>query len=97
MSKFTFKTEKPTGRYKSFYTEIHYIKLNGKEVGTIDAEDFRIRLQVIKADIGEDGNRNCPWKWIKLAVKPESLESAKEYLNENFNAIKSSFNIYLSE
>lgn len=25
--KFTFKTEKPTGRYRSFYPDHHYVKL----------------------------------------------------------------------
>jgi len=86
--KFTFKTEKPTGRYKSFFTPSHYIKYKKNIVGSIDFNTpHRIRLMVIKNDINEDGNPNCEWKWISLKKESETLEEAKEFLNENIKSI----------
>ena len=67
MSKFTFKTEKPNGKYRAFGTTFHYIKIKGRWVGNIsDAYPHYISLQVIKDDINEDGNANCEWKWITI-------------------------------
>lgn len=97
MKKFTFKTEKPTGRYKSFQPTFHYIKLDGKWVGNItDDSPHQVRLQVIKKDINENGNPNCSWKWVALKKQFKSLDEAKEYLNKNFNQILT-LNIYKSE
>ncbi len=54
-AKFTFKTEKPTGKWKSFSNSNHYIKLNGKEVGTIAHETpFRLSFMVMKTDADKD-------------------------------------------
>lgn len=93
-SKFTFKTEKPKGKYKSFDEDCHYIKLNGHEVGTIDAKSpFLIRLQVMKTDTITDNNPNCAWKYITLAKESESLDDAKKFLNDNINTITSKFTI----
>jgi len=66
--KFTFKTERPTGRYRSFYSSNHIIKLKKIPVGMIypsglDSPPFSIHLQVIKKDLMEDGNKNCEWRW----------------------------------
>lgn len=94
MNKFTFKTEKPTGKWKSFYPTTHYIKMNGHQVGIIGDS---IRFMVVKKDINEDGNSNCPWKWITLKYKPESLELAKIWLNENYDLINKSYTLYLLE
>ena len=86
--KFTFKTDKPTGRYKSFFEAYHHIKLKGEDVGSINSkEPFSIRLMVMKKDILEDKNPNCPWKWITLKAEFKSLDEAKEFLNKNFEAI----------
>jgi hypothetical protein len=86
--KFTFKTEKPTGRYRSFFTEHHYVKLKKQTVGMIeDKEPHQIRLKVVKPDIMEDGNANCDWKWITLKAQFKTVEEAKEFLNANFISI----------
>ena len=95
--KFTFKTIKPTGKWKSFDNDNHIIKLNKKEVGYIiddDKKPFEIRLAVIKKDILEDGNANCVWKWITLKKESETLQEAKDFLNENINAILEKIEIY---
>ena len=96
MANFTFKTVKPTGKWKSFSNPAHYVKLNGKTIGNIDAETYRIRVCVIKKDINEDGNPNCEWKWVKLIFKPTSLEDAKRVINENSEKIQS-LNLYFHE
>ena len=92
--KFTFKTEKPTGRYKSFDSNNHIIKLNGFGVGSIDDEKpHKIRLMVYKKDVLEDGNPNCKWKWIVLKSNFENLEDAKKYILDNAIKITTQFNL----
>lgn len=85
---FTFKTNKATGRYASFFPDNHYIKLKKRKVGQIDDETpYRIRLMVKKVDINEDGNPNCDWKWITLKKESQSLDEAKQFLKDNYAAI----------
>lgn len=91
---FKFKTEKPTGRYRSFYKSEHKILLNGNQVGSIDDGDgYSIRLMVIKEDVNEDGNPNCEWKWIKLKKQSDTLDDAKEFVNANFQTIISKYKL----
>lgn len=92
--KFTFKTEKPTGRYKSFTPNYNHIKLNGSEVGSIDNEKpHKIRFMVYKKDIAEDKNLNCTWKWIVLKNSFDSLDDAKNFVLSNATKIVSQFNL----
>ena len=91
--KFTFKTEKPTGRYRSFFSENHDIKLKKKKCGSIVDRTWDIRLIVLKDDIMEDGNANCEWKWITLKKKSESLQEAKDWLNVNFISLNQKYKI----
>jgi len=96
--KFTFKTIKPTGRWKSFEHNINEIKIKGKVVGVIrDEKPYKIRLQVIKKDIMEDNNANCEWKWITLKKESESLQEAKDFLNKYVSEINNKYKIYLGE
>lgn len=96
--KFTFKTEKSTGRYASFYSDHYHIKLNKVEVGYFSPDEpFKIHLQVVKKDIMEDGNKNCPWKWITLKKESETLDEAKKFLNDNFEVINSKYQIYIEK
>ena len=95
--KFTFKTTKPTGRYSSFRDDFHDIKIKGIVVGTITDETWKINLMVEKADIMEDGNPNCQWKWIRLKKESNSLQEAKDFLNANFKEIMRRWNIYIKK
>lgn len=96
--KFTFKTNKPTGPYRSFYSSYHQIKLRGKSVGSIDDKPpYKIRFQVYKKDINEDGNPNCLWKWVRLKHESASLVEAKEFVKNNSEAILNQFNIYRAD
>lgn len=86
--KFTFKTDRPTGLYRSFSPDSHYIKLKKVVVGYIGDEiPFAISLKVIKSDINDDGNPNCTWKWIQFKKKSASLQEAKHFLNEHIESI----------
>ena len=93
--KFTFKTKKATGRYRSFFHDYHIIKLKQKEVGSInDKYPHKIRLMVVKKDINEDGNANCKGKWITLKKESASLQDAKNFLNDMRDLILSKFELH---
>lgn len=92
--KFTFKTTRPTGSYAWLHKPYHDILLNKNKVGAIDPEKpHTIKLMVMKADIMEDGNPNCSWKWISLKHKSESLDKTKEFLSENIDVILAKYKI----
>ena len=88
---FTFKTEKSTGRYRSFYPDAHYIKMDKKQVGKINDKDFTIRLMVQKEVTKEDP---APFKWITLKHVEPSLLETKAWLNKNFTAITTQYQLY---
>ena len=92
--RFTFKTHKPVGGYRSFDKPSHYIKLRGKTVGLIlPDQPHKIRLQVIKDDINSDGHPNCEWRWIQLRQESVSVEAAKRWLNDVINQIMSKYKL----
>jgi hypothetical protein len=96
--KFTFKTDKPRGPYSSFFSSQHSIKLQKQKCGSIgDKKPYKIRFQVLKDDIMEDGNPNCSWKWITLKKESTTLQEAKDFVNENFDAIMEKYKIYRTE
>lgn len=96
--KFTFKTEKPAGRWNSFSSSEHYIKFKKQQVGLINpTAPHKIRLQIIKPDINEDGNPNCDWKWITLKKEFTSIQEAKDFLNVNIELIFKTYNLKLLE
>jgi hypothetical protein len=93
--RFTFKTTKPTGKYRAFDIAYHEIKLGGEKVGSITPEaPHRVRFHIEKADIMEDGNPNCPWRWMMLKAKFNTLAEAKNFVNDNFKEINSRFKLY---
>jgi len=92
--KFTFKTDRPKGSYAWLYKPSHKILLNKNWVGSIEPDKpYRIRLMIMKKDNMEDGNPNCPWKWITLKNESETLADAKTFLNENIDAILTKYTI----
>jgi hypothetical protein len=52
---------------------------------------------IIKNNIMEDNNPNCEWRWLTLKKKSDSLQEAKDWLNENIEVIFNTFNIYQGE
>jgi hypothetical protein len=96
--KFTFKTHRETGSYAWLHPAYNNILLNKENVGSIDdKKPHQIKLMVMKKDIMEDGNPNCPWKWITLKLESETLDDAKTFLNENIDAILTKYTIRIYE
>ncbi|MCU0338016.1 MAG: hypothetical protein MUF12_09210 [Sediminibacterium sp.] len=93
MKKFTFKTEKPTGRYSSFFPTRITIKLSGKKVGTI-YESGKIGFCIKKKDLNEDKNLNCPWRWFYCKSDTTNLEDAKAWVIKNDGLIQRSLDIF---
>lgn len=94
--KFTFKTVKPTGKYKSFYNPHYTIFLGGQDVGEIRHEfPHKIRLKVIK-EVYEDGVPNCKWKWVQLVHESASINEAKKWANEHFEAITKKYKLNIN-
>ena len=92
--KFTFKTERARGSYAWIHKPYHHVLLNKNKVGAIEPDKpYRLRLMVMKADIMEDGNKNCSWKWITLKHESESVDEAKVFLNEGIDAILTKYKI----
>jgi hypothetical protein len=96
--KFTFKANKATGKFASFYNYDHDILYKKINVGSIHYEaPFTIRLKVEKANITEDGNPNCSWKWITLKGEHESLQAAKDWLNANADRLFATYPISIED
>ena len=96
-AKFSFKIDRPTGRYASFSQTSCYIKLLGKECGSITehnrlGNDYSISLMVDREPIA---GSPAPFKTITLKYKPTSFDEAKTWLNTNKDKILNSFELYL--
>lgn len=96
-TKFTFKSNKETGRFAHFFPTEYSIKLEGAKVGFFTDKNLRIYLSVIKDDIMEDKNPNCIFKNITLAYKGKDIQECKDFLNRNFKAIISKYNLHKSK
>jgi len=100
MAKFTFKTNKPVGKYRIFQTPEHLIKYKRKVCGCINERNynkFKIMFAVNKKDIDEDGNPNCKWKRIYVENEFDSLQSAKDFINNHTDKIVENLDLYLFE
>lgn len=95
---FTFKKNIPTGKYKSFETESHEIKIKRKLVGHINQpshfsneEDFYVMFSIKK-----EATKNSPasFKWITLKRRFKTADEAKTFLNKNFERLTKQFDLY---
>lgn len=99
VKKFTFKMNRPTGKWKCFSSTSCDILLEKNLVGSFYEDKstantiIEIRFMKMKADIMEDGNSNCLWKWTTLNKKCASFDEAKTWVNENFEIINTSINL----
>lgn len=90
--KFTFKTIKPTGRFRSFQPDEHNIKYNKKECGAISDESFKVRFMVKKQNPAASDNPNCLWRWIQLKTPQfQNVKDAKKWVSERTEAILAFF------
>lgn len=93
--KFTFRKIIPVGKYRSFEPDSTEIKLNGFVVGSIDApahfsnkQGFGISFCI------KDGNS---FKNITLAKRLDSEQEAREFVNKNFSALTTKFDLYMQD
>lgn len=70
------------------------IKCGGQKVGYISGPTWQskdhkwvVRFMVFKADIMEDNNPNCSWKWVTLKQKFDSEREARDYVAMRWPAI----------
>ena len=99
--KLSFKKQpEPTGKWKSLeFRRTFDIKLDGLICGHISSpqppyEPWKIKLMIIKADIKEDGNANCTWKWITFKSEFNEAQQAKDWVREHWESITSKYNVY---
>jgi hypothetical protein len=102
-SDFTFKTDKPTGKYKSFFDSQYLIKYKKVEVGYFskkyrEGKDvFRVNFKVWKNENDLEKEPNCKWKWVTFKKEFFSLEEAKMWINEIKETIWEKYDIALEE
>jgi hypothetical protein len=110
-NKFTFETVKPKGRWKSFEKSEYLIKLNGKECGYINPDNFQIVFACYKNNINSNKNSNCSWTWVRLKNKNSncswtwvrlknkfsSLDEAKEWIIRSCDKIVETLSLYTFE
>ena len=102
MKKFTFKINRPTGRYSSFDSSYMDIKYNGCVVGGVyeprripgGDRSWRVRFKVIPTV--SDIYSSEDWEWITLKYTPSSFEEAKQWLLNNQEAIFQKFQLKIS-
>ena len=91
MKKFTFKIERSTGRYSSFFSDCMHIKLNQKEVGSVSNKDFKIRFKIKKEPTKEEP---ASFKWIALKGEFKSFQEVKEFVKFHSETIQSKYDLY---
>ena len=74
---------------------------NEYTIATSDAWDtthsWKVRFSVVKKDIGEDGNLNCDWKWIKLKKEFETEPEAREAVKKALPKIIETYEFHFSD
>lgn len=104
--KFTFRREpKPAGLSSIGSPDPDTkIKLDKKVIGEISAPTWlsktgmwSIRFMIIKEDVMEDGNSNCPWMWKTLKKKFENESSARQFILDHAKELILRFDFYYME
>ena len=54
---------------------------------------WRVGIMVIKADIMEDKNPNCAWKWVHFAEEFETEALARVWIKEHWKSLNEKYNI----
>lgn len=96
-TKVTFKKHNGTTWSPSTYFDLKIKKNKFGMITSISKNEWIIQLMIIKADIMEDGNKNCTWKWTTLKYRGTTADEAKDWVSENIDLIQERFNLYLSE
>ena len=95
MRRFTFKIDRATGRYASFFADNVDIKIKGKVVGSFSYGIVRGRDRIlfhVKDETQKSGFRN-----IVLKKEVTTINETKQWLNDNFEAITTKFQLHQIE
>ena len=88
---FTFKRNKPTGRYASFSNIMTEVKIKGNQCGTINEgggfNNWSATLAV------KDEKAKSGWRWATLKRKFESEQEARDFLKDNYTKLVESLNV----
>ena len=96
-TKFTYKKHIPTGRYRSFETEYHDIKLQKRTVGNIQEDQisgYSVSLTIKKEPTTENP---ASFKWVRIKTIFNNADEAKKYLADNFEKITKTLDLYQFE
>ena len=58
---------------------------------------WRVSIMVIKSDIMEDKNPNCPWRWVHFSKTFETVELAREWVKEHWTNINERYQIRIDD
>lgn len=98
LPKFTFKTTKPTGKYRAFDSAYHEIKFQKQICGSItDQQPHQIRFQVLKTEDELAKESNCVWKWVTLKKQFSTISEVKNWLNHNRGLIHKQLQLHFIE
>lgn len=77
------------------------IKFRNKRVGIIHQptafrgmNNWQIGFMIVKADLMEDGNPNCPWRWLFVKNDATDEESARSWVKRNFESFTKRYNLW---
>lgn len=85
---FTFKINRPTGRFRSFDRANMDIVWDKKQVGSVSEKVGYYEIHfMVKSD------KHPGWKWIVLKKRVASFDEAKQLLRENFQTITKKFEL----
>lgn len=77
------------------------IKLRKKVVGSIHPPNFfrgkdnwQIGFMIVKEDINEDLNPNCPWRWFWVKNDATDEESARSWVRLNFDRVAFKYKLW---
>lgn len=101
MKKLSFKIERPTGRFRSFYHASCDIKSDGKVVGSIAYRGarnvngcYKVGLMVV------DETQHSGWKWITLTKQFDAMgdeaniKLAKEWVKIYWDHLNQKYNLH---
>jgi len=103
--KFTFKKVIPTGKYKSFETESHDIKHEGKVVGSIQelrglgTPPEEVGKHAVGFMVKKEATEKEPsnFKWARIKQKFDTSDDAKKWIGENTDKLHRILDLHHAE
>jgi hypothetical protein len=97
MKRFTFKINRSTGPYRSFYPDTVDIKIDKKIVGSITTKNGHLSGHWKVSLCVKDNSPIRPsmkFRWATLAKECETIDDAKKWLLKNQEGITNKYDLY---